>query len=105
VNAYLNPKTIDGSMALRNVKQFHDQSINSMRLSRTGNWLVTGEKNGVVKYFQPNIQLENIEELKKSVTSNLTRQKKIQKNTKVRSETLHSLRPTKNSSPAAMTKP
>lgn len=67
MSAYLNPKIIDGAVTLRNVKQFHDQSINSMRLSRTGNWLVTGEKNGVVKYFQSNILLENLEELKKTV--------------------------------------
>ena len=74
---YLNPKTIDA--VLRNVKQFHDQSINSMRLSRSGNWLVTGEKNGVVKYFQPNIQLENIEEIKKSVGSTSPDRKRSEK--------------------------
>ena len=49
INNYLDPLRLE--QPLRTVMKVHEQSINSMRMSRTGNWLLTAEKNGIVKFF------------------------------------------------------
>ena len=59
VNYYLDPMRED--QPLRTFTKVHEQSINSMRLNHTGNWLLTGEKNGIVKYFNTQILYENQE--------------------------------------------
>lgn len=82
VNSYLNPRIEEGNnTVMRTVKSLHDQSVNSMRMSRTGNWLVTGEKNGAVKYLHTTILFEN-QEVKKNVGFVDCRQRKTQRSTK-----------------------
>lgn len=65
LNYYLNPHGED--QPLRSINKVHEQSINSMRLSHGGSWLVTGEKTGLVKFFCTKLIYENLE-VKKSPT-------------------------------------
>lgn len=46
---------------MRTVKKVHELSINAMRISRDGDWMITGDKNGLVKFFKTQILYENQE--------------------------------------------
>lgn len=43
----------------RTVKKVHELSINAMRMNRRGDWIITGDKGGTVKYFKTKILYEN----------------------------------------------
>ena len=45
--------------AYRTVKKVHELSINAMRMNRRGDWIITGDKGGTVKYFRTKILYEN----------------------------------------------
>lgn len=59
VNDYLNG--IETDKKWRSSKKEHEFSINAMRLNRRGDWLLTGDKSGVVKFFRSLIISENTE--------------------------------------------
>lgn len=84
VNYYLDPMRED--QPLRTFSKVHEQSINSMRLNRTGNWLLTGEKNGSVKYFNTQILYENQEVVKNVGVDFNNSSISIRKSTRIRSE-------------------
>lgn len=102
VNYYLDPMRED--QPLSTFSKVHEQSINSMRLNRTGNWLLTGEKNGIVKFFNTQILYEN-QEVPKAVILALSRLMGIQRNTKILSETLLFLLQMKSLSHVVMIRP
>lgn len=63
---------LEGNLMEKTLPQFkkvHEHSINSMRVSRSGTWLLTGEKNGIVKYFRTSINFENQEVKTRTVTA------------------------------------
>lgn len=51
LNNYLNFEQ-DDQVNLRSMMKSHEQTINSLRLSRTGNYLLFGDKNGQIKFFK-----------------------------------------------------
>lgn len=59
ISDYLEGNLMEKSMP--QFKKVHEHSINSMRVSRSGTWLLTGEKNGIVKYFRTSLNSENQE--------------------------------------------
>ena len=51
---YLNSEQ-DDQVSWRSMLRSHDQTINSLRLNRTGNFLLFGDKNGAVKFLKVGI--------------------------------------------------
>ena len=74
LNDYLDGMREQKSM--RTIKKIHELSINAMRLNRRGDWLLTGDKSGLVKFFQTEILYENQE--KPSEVNDQKRDKRAQ---------------------------
>jgi len=66
VNDYLDGLRNDKT--LRTVKKVHEFSINAMRLNKRGDWLLTGDKSGQIKFFRTKILYEN-QEVTKGVST------------------------------------
>lgn len=62
LNDYLDGMREQKSM--RTVKKVHELSINAMRMNNRGDWLLTGDKSGLVKFFKTKILYENQEVFK-----------------------------------------
>ena len=62
INDYLDG--LRDQRSYRTVKKVHELSINAMRMSHDGDWMLTGDKSGQVKYFRTQILYENQEVVK-----------------------------------------